>query len=474
MKLNLPKMKSRHLAALILLAAIFVRFWKMEYIPYQSDGDELGYVFAGMSLVQENTPISWSGFGGYSNWHRLEQKHLGREDLKADGNFDFVIPWFDHPFLLPLLEGAWASLLGYEFLVIPPSLILRLPMLLTAAATLWLTYIITKKLYGDKAGLLSLLVMGFSPSFVFIHRMVVGENLYMPIILTAVWLLINDKHTLWLLISLSLLAGFSKMTGLIIVPLIVTFFLIQKQYKKALIYFFITTILFAIIYALYGALLDWELFVTIFKTQSYRFIGWSNPAFILSHPGFATTIFLDMSYYLILLLGLTPFFVPNQNHQKNDTFLFLAVLITFFLVWLTSAEQDALGWYKLPLFTFLVISMGRVVQSIESESFIAILVTTVANNYGLVRFPTHPLPSTDTLRLAVGMPILVLFIIILFPIAKATTIKKILISLLLVLYLGEAFYIADKYYEASCKDRVCPVPELTTRQLITNLIQYPK
>ena len=118
---------------------------------------------------------------------------------------------------------------------------------------------------------------------------------------------------------------------------------------------------FGLIYSLYGYLIDWPQFIQMLKTQSFRLLGWRNPAFIFSHPGFHQEPILDAGYYLILFLGLVSLFLPSRKTLINK-FLRLSIFGSLLLVWFTSPEVAMLGWYKLPFFTFLAISSGKLIK----------------------------------------------------------------------------------------------------------------
>lgn len=336
---------------IVLVLAIVVRFWKIEYLPFQSDWDEYAYIFAGQTLIESGIPTSISTFTHdyNSDTSQLPTAKLAeRLDLNIKGSYILVEPWFDHPPLLPLITGGWVKLFGYSFPSHIPSLIYRLPILLFSGLTLALIFLISKHFFGFFGGLFSLIIFGFSPSLIIIQRMVVGENLFIPFLLLALYLALKQKY-LFIQIIVTVLAGLSKITGLAAIPIVGFYYLLNRQYKKTFIYIIGSLAIFLGIYGLYGYLIDWPQFIQMLKTQSFRLLGWTNPAFILSHPGFHQKVILDLSYYLILLLGITSLFIKDS---LNNRFLSFSVFGSLILVWLTSMETAMLGWYKLPLFIF--------------------------------------------------------------------------------------------------------------------------
>ncbi|MFC1627017.1 glycosyltransferase family 39 protein [Patescibacteria group bacterium] len=458
------KQAKKILFFIVFTLAILVRVWKMEYIPYQSDWDEYAYIFAGQTLIETGQPTSITTF---PDDYALEIKPTADLpeilDLNIKGSFVLATPWLDHPPLLPLISGAWVKLFNYSFPSHVPSIIYRLPIIFFSSATLLLVYLITKKLFSFYPALFSLILIGFTPSIIFIQRMIVGENLYLPLLLLTLYFTLNNKKTYSMVIP-TVLAGLTKITGLITVPITVSYLILKKQYKKATIYTITSLFLFIFIYSFYGYLIDWTQFIHILKVQSFRLLGWTNPAFIFSHPGFHQQVIKDAGYYLILITGFISLFLPSQKPLINK-FLRLAIFGSLLLVWLTSPEKAMLGWYKLPFFTFLSISAAKLITKKIDYSLIILLAITIINNYGLIRYAVHPYPEPELFR---GVLILVfgsLFTLTLIP--KITQqFKKRLLIVLLAFYIISSFYITDKYYDSTCEHKFCPLPILTLKQLI--------
>jgi hypothetical protein len=454
------------LITILLVAALFIRFWRYEYIPFQSDGDEMAYVFAGQSWLETGIPHSWSVFTlpGRQEWQTLR---LGDEAKNAADTFTFVYPWFDHPPLMPLLQGLWTKAWGYSFPSMVPSAIIRMPMLVFSLMTLILTYLVSRHFFGIKAGIITLTLMAFSPSLVIGQRMVTGENISIPLLLMSLYLLIRKKPVV-LAIGLNALAGLAKITGLLAIPVTVLYLVVYKRYREAVIVGVGSMILFVGLYGWYGFSINGEQFLLALQAQSYRFMGWSNPVFLLSHPGFRYTTMLDMSYYLILFLGLAPFLTIPLT-LKKEVFWGLAIIGALVLIWLSSAEQDMLGWYKLPLFTFLSITSGYSFYLNQGNLvFLLLLLITILANVGLVRYPEHPLPHPLLMRSVISLGLMMItgsYLAWLW--LKRDQIKHFLIVALLGLYMMGGFYAIHQHYQVLCKDTTCPIPLLSFRELIS-------
>jgi hypothetical protein len=447
------------LTLVILGLGLFIRAWRYEYVPFQSDGDEMAYVFAGQSWLETGIPHSWSVFElpGRQVWQTLR---LGDEAKHAADTFTFLYPWFDHPPLMPLIQGVWTKAWGYSFPSMVPSAIIRLPMLGFSVVTLMLTYLISRHFFGLKAAWFSLALMAFSPSLVIGQRMVTGENVSIPLILLSLWLIISKKP-LWGPISLNVLAGLAKITGLLGIPVTVTYLVVYKRYREAAWVAVGSIVGFSLIYGLYGWSINWDQFVLALQAQSYRFMGWSNPAFILANPGFRYTTMLDMSYYLILIMGMAPF-LARPWAKRKDWFFGLTLVGTLVLIWITSAEQDMLGWYKLPLFTWLTITAGYAFSLHKAGLMVGLwLLITSLSNLGLVRYPEHPLPHPTLMRTTVGLGLVVVTGWFL----RFRNRREWLVASLIGVYAVTGFLAIHHHYRVMCKDTTCPIPLVTVKEV---------
>lgn len=457
-----PTLFKSLLVVLILFLALSVRLWKVEYVPNATDGDELAYIFAGQTLIEYGVPISWSSHEQYEyDWVNLS---MHSEAVNEEMSFGLIRPWLDHSFLLPVLIGGWSELGGYEFGTIPPALWYRLPMVFFSIVTLSLAFLIAREVFGFWPAVGTLTLLSFSPSFIIIQRMVVSENMIIMFSLLAIYFYLK-KQSLTLVILASVLACLIKPTGLAVVLLIGLDMIFTKQWKTLMIYLVASVATFASIFALYVWSINPTDTVSALLSQSHRLIGWSNPTFLFSHPGFQNRLMLDFSYYLILLAGV---FILGRQTQKHERLIALGTLIMLVTVWTTSAEQDMLGWYKIPLFTFLGISAAKVLKDKNYVLLIVLLLITLVANLGLVRYPTHPLPESIILRSVVGT--LLLFIAWLIYNAHAKRIALTTLTICFIAYALQSFYISHFYFSATCRDRICPTPSVTSVQAAKELV----
>jgi len=225
--------------------------------------------------------------------------------------------------------------------------------------------------------------------------------------------------------------------------------------------------LFLVVYGMYIWTINPTDVLSSLLSQSHRLIGWSNPTFILSQPGFQNKLLLDFSYYFFVIAG---FWIFTRSKQSHERLLALSTIVFLITLWATSAEQDMLGWYKIPLFIMLGINAARLIKENNIVVFSILTITTVVANIGIVRYPTHPLPEALLLRSVIG--ILILFFAWLIYHADARKAALLSLAIGLVIYTAQSFYIINSYFGARCRDRVCPTPTVTFSQVVKqNLLQ---
>jgi len=448
----------------LLLLAIAVRLWKVEYLPMADDADELAYVYAGQSLLQYGEPISWSSFTYEENTWQTITFNSGTTNKTTTETF--VRPWFDHPMLLPLIMGAVSLSAGYEFPSVPPALIYRLPMILMAIGTLWLVFGLTKYFYGYWPAVFSLAIAAGSPVLIIIQRMVVGENVVVLCLLGALYLYLVKRKLFWAGV-IAIVAVQAKAVGLVVIPILTLAITLREGWKKGVVFGVVAGILAVGLFLATGYSLAGDSFFQALSKQGYRLVGWSNPAAILSHSGLQNFNMYDFSYYLIVLLGMTGVFLIPKSKTK---ILAISIFVLMGLIWITSSEKSFLGWYKIPLFLTLVISAGGWIASKRLQLPIALFVITIVNNIGLVRYPTSPLPSSELQRLVILIAIGVILAVVCW--LKSVRQKIMLLAVLIAVYLSQSVYISHKYYEGKCSDIAeCTVPTVTLTGLMRQLFE---
>lgn len=343
--------KKNWLILLILLLGLFLRSYRYPQFPIAGEtADETAWTMLGASIIQTGQPISWSHFEAYQD-HVVKQlviKHEGQDVI-----FNLVGPVLDHPPLFSLIPGFFHTLKN-SWDQIPSIKLIRLPMILIGTLNLWLVYLVAGKIFAKKKiAHLAALIYAIMPTFVFSSRLVVAENLLVTWMLLSIYLIKSKikKKNLFLVV-VSIAAIFTKVSGLVI-PLGVILYGWQNREKLVLKSGLIGLFLGELSYLLYGALLNWQLFLEVNLSQAGRDLGLStliNRLFL--HPAIVEKFFFDGWLILGLLAMIALFLVKPKKYLiiKIYSVLWLAFIAA------TVGEQTLHGWYDYPLYPLLALS----------------------------------------------------------------------------------------------------------------------
>jgi len=362
----LRKLLSKPIISLVIVwglifLGVFLRSYKADTYPIDNNDDGLFYVWAGSSFWDNPLEVTSHSIFEAGNkaliWRSQFMDYIPVERF----GMKIVRPWFDHPPIGTALIALPARLLGYKSLEQIPHLIVRLPALIASIFTLFLTYLLGKKLFGEKTGRLSLLFMATIPYFVVAHRQSFLENFITPMLLGGLVVLLNylkskNKKDLYILIGLSFLTGWFKVTGFII-PFLIAGWLFYKKEKKAGWYLAITGLVSALSYVGYGLLTNSQVFLATILNQGGR--GTFVNSFFdgLTRPEFYGE-FRDGWYVLGFLLT---FVLMISNKSKFFNWFMSGWLMVLFL---TAGRMANSPWYRYPLIPFLAIAIGYYINKL--------------------------------------------------------------------------------------------------------------
>lgn len=380
------KIKIMTIAVVLFIELILLLHNYASYPQRGATSDEYTYAFLGQSLITKHMPVSWSFFGDYTNKFNLTIRGIF---------FPMVYPYFDHPPLFGLLVGGWALLNGQSaYQEVQLSTIRVIPIVLYMISSL-LLFFIAKKLYGYKTALFSLLIYGTTTTFIVQGRVVLAENLLTPLILLGIFLYLAYRKTMrvYQVVLLGLVAGlayWAKETGIIVVLTLLLIFVFDKIKRKNIFIFSAVSLIFILLYVLYGLYYNGALFFAIQTIQSSRPIGPETFPFIISTPIIINKIYQDGWY----LFGFFALFNMLINYKKN---IFVAVpTLVYLLIMVTSLTKEGMsGWYMIPLFPFMALSISHLlVSGIKEKNWVVFLLFffvglseikyLVAENFGLV------------------------------------------------------------------------------------------
>lgn len=347
--------------SLFVLGGFIFRVFQYYAFPvYGETYDETAWAHLGASLIQERVPTSWSFFDAYDG-----------EYIYKTGIYQapIVRPVFDHPPLFSLIPGLAHSLKA-NWLQPPSVKVIRLPMVLLGAINVGLFWLLADKFFKDKKwSILTSILFMTIPTLVFSSRLVVAENLLVTWTILSFLTILNldKKWSLKAIFLLSLAAVLTKVSGIVIPASFLAIGFLKKDWKL-----FKTSLFGALtgigLFALYGAVYDWSLFVKLISAQSNRnlsLVTLQNRLFL--HPTVSSHLFFDGWK----ILGLFSLIFILDKEKNKYFFIKIFSLINLAFILFTVGGTTFHGWYDFMLWPVLVISIGVLFKKIyEKELFL--------------------------------------------------------------------------------------------------------
>ncbi|MCX6816748.1 MAG: glycosyltransferase family 39 protein [Candidatus Beckwithbacteria bacterium] len=440
--------RSKRIISLIIVWALIIlgvtlRGFKADIYPTDNNDDGLFYAWAGISFWDNPLrPITHSIFD--NNNPALVWRSQFRDFIPLERfGLKLVEPWLDHPPLGAAIIGLPARLLGYRGFEPIPQMIVRLPALIASIFTLFLTYLLGKKLFGEKVGRLSLLFLATVPYYVISQRQSFLENILTPVVLAAL-IFLHESKLLPALI-LAFFCGWIKVPGFA-VPLMIAVWLLQKKQLKAAMAFVGTGILSVVTYLIYGFAADRNAFLFILTNQADRGAFVNSVFDAITKPHFYGG-FNDGWYvlgFIFSFLMLTKF--KKESFKFFNWFLSMWLLLLF----LIAGRYNNSPWYWFPLIPFFSISLG----------YFANLLLKKHHLFLVLPFWLLGLTGFDLLKINLNPNYLRLATIFFF-IPFGLNLKKItvwLTRLLLIALVCLNIYVILRYPTIHCREEECLAP----------------
>jgi len=457
------------LVILCIALGIGLRSWKYAYYPYTGHAEEYLFVWSGLSLIETGFPISWNDIPVYKEsnvYYRGIAPNHGSEEGSL--GVRLIKPWLDEPPLFSLMVGGMAKLYNLpNFTVISPFVI-RLPSLFFSLISLLFVYLIAKSYFGFNIAVLSLLVYGTVPTFVFGSRLAVPENLITSLFLVCFWLINSylQSQKKWqrnLAIFLSGITGLAKPTGYLLVFLVAYFLFQKKKWKEGTASFLIGSLLFWVPFLGYGKYFDWKLFIDVFNFQSSRPAGWSSLAYILTNPGFSIEFFLDG----FVILGIISVFVLIFKKDKNTAEINIAfgVIFTILMTIISGGKHDQLTWYRYPIYPFLSITTALMIRDIYVNCnffYSALFIPLLLGNIDLMENPFwkfNYLIQSKPYRFVFFLLLLPSIISLIFKNKAAYKLSKMVFLFCFIFSIYINILVVKSTFNISCDHQHCPLPE---------------
>jgi 4-amino-4-deoxy-L-arabinose transferase-like glycosyltransferase len=370
------KLKSKPIISLLIIwlliaLGVFLRTFRADQYPIDNNDDGLFYVWAGNSFLDNPFKVSsHSIFEAGNQALEFRAQFMDYIPIERFG-MKIVQPWFDHPPLGTALIALPARLLGYKGLIQVPHLIVRLPALIASVFTLLFTYLLALKIFNKRVAFFSLLFLATVPYFVVAQRQSFIENLLTPVFLGGIlaaieYLKTKQKKWLYILMVVSFLTGWFKVTGFVIPFLMAGFMFINKK-KSAGWKLAIIGMISIFSYLVFGLMADKQAFLFTLLSQGGRGAFVSSLFDGITKPEFYGP-FSDGWYLLGFLTSIS---LLLNKKSKTFSWFFTGWLI---ILWLTAGRMANSPWYRYPLIPFMSIGIGYYVNKLwqKPSLFLAI------------------------------------------------------------------------------------------------------
>ncbi len=340
----------------ILALGFYVRF--VNYSVWPREGatfDEYAWPWLGMSLIQQGVPSSWSPHSQYENYEAI---------IYRKAPFRIVKPYLEHPPLFGLISGGYALLSGaknmFDSAYINPKSLRKLSLFFGTTSIL-LIYLFVQKIYNRKMAVISSLLYATVPTTAVGSRLLQNENFMIPVWLFVLWMLAiylesKKRIHLWLVSTVSALMIWAKIPWFVIGASVCAILIYNKRWKDCLpVGLLMVFSLF--LFFLYGYFWDLELFANLWKLQLARYdIGLNSVLTLFTMPFLTDRLLVDGWIYF----GWISISLLASSFKKH---IFVLIPFTsYFLLYVWAIPgQQAQGWYRFPLYPFLIIAVAIVI-----------------------------------------------------------------------------------------------------------------
>lgn len=345
-------MKNKYLLLFltIFVLGVFLRHSNYATTPrHGATFDEFAWTWLGINIIQKGVPISWSSQPQYNN-----REHL----IYQGAAFWIVTPYLEHPPLFGLIAGSFAVFNGARDMYGVTLAKIRPLAIILGAFSIFMVFILSKEIYGNKVGLLSALLYATVPTVVIGSRIVQNENFLIPFWLLSLYLIAKylktgKKKFRNIAAIVAGLLSLAKVPWLIVGFSLSMILSYKGKWRDAFLVSGITIAIFSL-FILYGIYFDKELFINLWKLQLARYdISFGGFFSIFTSPLLVDRFYLDgwilFGWLSILLLG--------GNLKKN--YMIIIPFVAYFVMYIFGIPNEpAHGWYRYPFLPLLLISSG--------------------------------------------------------------------------------------------------------------------
>lgn len=338
----------------VLLVALVLRLHDFTAAPLFTDNsDEVQFTWAGMNLIQHGDPITWSYFPGYRGYTMLH----------ANGTtYPLVHHWMDHPPLFSYLMGAWALLTGARQMAdVTAGQVRVLPVLFSTLAIL-LVYLLGRRFLRPLPALVGAALLATAPAAVLLSRQAEPEALQAVLLLCALLLTLRlgeRRGGGWMvaaLLACCAAAPLAKVSGFAVAAICGVILLAEGRWRLAG-----ATVGAGLAglagFVVYGAIVDWQLFVHIWTQQVGNRLGvMSGFDFITFATGVNRR--LRDGWWILGWIGLGLLAAGHLRRRELYLVWPAAAFAATMLVMAGGQQVEQYGWYKVMIYPEVYLAAG--------------------------------------------------------------------------------------------------------------------
>jgi 4-amino-4-deoxy-L-arabinose transferase-like glycosyltransferase len=334
--------------------ALLLRLHGLTSAPLFTDNlDEIQFAWAGMNLIQHGDAITWSYYPGYPSY-------------QAFTAFGVTVPvvhhWMDHPPLFSLLIGGWVWLLGARDMTGFNAVEVRLVPVVCSTLTVPLVHLLGRRFIGAGAAMVGALLLATAPAAVLFGRVAEPESAQAVLLLIALLLTARaldgraGAGTVAALLVCVVAAPLMKVSGVAVAGICGVILAASGRWKLAGL-LVVGGALGLLLFAVYGAVVDWGQFVRTWSVQAGNRIGvMSAFDFITASAGLNRR--LRDGWWLLGWIGLG--LLAARRLGRRELFLVwpAAAYAATILVLAGEKEVEQYGWYRVIVYPELYLAAG--------------------------------------------------------------------------------------------------------------------
>jgi hypothetical protein len=385
--------------------ALFLRLHQDTAAPLLTDNaDELQFTWAGLNQILHGDAYTWSYYPGYSSYTILH----------ANGTtYPLVHHWLDHPPGFSMIMGGWVWLLGVRDMLDVQLWQMRLPPVVFSTLIVPLTYLLGRRYVSRYAAFCGAALLATAPAAVLFGRVAEPESVQAVLLLVALLLtgnLLGERSSLWSAAGLLLCcaaAPVMKMNGIAVAGTCAVILVAAGQWRLGLAVV-CAGVVGVLLYALYGAVTDWRLFVAMWNANAGNRRGVLAAFTFIASPSGVNRDLRD-GWWLLGWIGLG--LLAAGARRRRELFLVwpaAAYLLTM-TVLIGDWQAEHLGWYRQIVYPEVYLAAGYLAweaivrRSLPLLALLLALGATTATNWWVGGLSTTWTPNPEVLAVLIGL-----------------------------------------------------------------------